>query len=305
MDRWLPELSGAELKVLLYLARRTFGFHRNLVEVGLRRICTGIPGKDRGTGLHIETASAAVKGLEAKGLVIIQRNPGGRTTYTLPVASGVYGKSEHSRSENPDTPVYGKAVHVERKSSSTERYVQKQIPSGRKVASEAATAPRPNGQTRDTSLKADDEKQNDKPRAYASPEAELHDIFRTKTGAEITRDLLARLREICELRGVTLKQYVEALRAHVPNAWRNPAGFLTDFARKIRSKTASGCAASDLLGIDPMIRETPRCGHCRGTGLQSAGYCDCQLGLDLRVQAQRRSLAESAPAFTAHALLQK
>jgi hypothetical protein len=57
MDHWLPELNGAELKVLLYLVRRTFGFHRNSTEIGLRRICHGQPGRDRGTGLHLETVS--------------------------------------------------------------------------------------------------------------------------------------------------------------------------------------------------------------------------------------------------------
>jgi hypothetical protein len=104
MDRWIPELSGAELKVLLYLVRRTYGFHRDRVEAGLRRrfawgpmrlrsttlsecsagtkdglrrICHGIPGKDRGTGLHLESASKAVKCLESRGLLGLH---GGKST---------------------------------------------------------------------------------------------------------------------------------------------------------------------------------------------------------------------------------
>ena len=123
MDRWLPDLTGAELKILLYLARRTFGFHRDCVEIGLRRICNGIPGKDMGTGLHIETARSR-RSLEAKGLVTAKRRTGGRTTYTLSVME-VYGKSEHPCSEIPNSTAFGKSVHEERKSSS-ERNVQKQ-----------------------------------------------------------------------------------------------------------------------------------------------------------------------------------
>jgi hypothetical protein len=128
MDEWLPDLGGAELKVMLYLIRRTFGFHRQRVEVGLRVICNGVPGKDRGTGLHLETAAVAIKSLEAKGIVLTDRQPGGRTTYTLPVSSAVYGKSERSRSENPNTEVYGKSEHEERKVN-TERKLKSSSPS--------------------------------------------------------------------------------------------------------------------------------------------------------------------------------
>ena len=65
MDRWIPELSGAELKVLLYHFRRTYGFHRYRVEAGLRRIFYG----------------RAVKCLEARGLLRNERRSGGRTIY--------------------------------------------------------------------------------------------------------------------------------------------------------------------------------------------------------------------------------
>jgi hypothetical protein len=127
MDEWLPDLGGSELKVLLYLIRRTFGFHRHQTEVGLRAICNGVPGKDHGTGLHIETASAAIKSLEEKGILLAKREPGGRTIYTLPVWPAI-GKSEHLRSENPNTMVYGKSEHEERKVTS-ERKLKSSSPS--------------------------------------------------------------------------------------------------------------------------------------------------------------------------------
>lgn len=299
MDRLLPDLKGADLKVLLYLARWTFGFHRDCVEVGLRRICNGRPGKDRGTGLHTETASIAVKNLEAKGLVLAKCQPGGRTTYTLPV-SQVYGKSEHARSEIPNSRAYGKSVHEEINSSS-ERNMQKErrglTVEQREVRKPAAT-PRP--RHKEPSTKADDEEPKASPRLpYASPEDELRDVHRIKTGVEIAPDLLSRIKETCELRGVTLAQYAEALRPHVPNAWRNPAGFLTDFARKIHSKTPGGNSASALWRIDLTVKETARCKECGGLGNKNGEYCKCQLGRDLKQVEQRHArVADKAPTQT-------
>ncbi len=301
MDRWLADLSGAETKVLLYLARRTFGFHRDRVEVGLRTICNGMPGKDRGTGLHIETASTAVKGLEARGLVVPNRQPGGRTTYTLPV-SEVYGKSEHPRSEIPNSRAFGKSVHEEINSSS-ERNTEKERRSSaveQREAQKPAAAPRPRTKAQKPSMKADDEEPKASPRLpYASPGDELRDVHRTKTGVEIAPDLLSRIKETCELRGVTLAQYVEALRPHVPNAWSNPAGFMTDFARKIHSKTPGGNSAPALLRIDPSVKETARCKECGGLGIKNGEYCNCQLGRDLkRVEQRRAQAADKAPTET-------
>ena len=297
MDRLLPDLTGADLKVLLYLARWTFGFHRDCVEVGLRRICHGRPGKDRGTGLHIETASIAVKNLEAKGLVLAKCPPGGRATYTLPV-SELYGKPEHPRSEIPNSRVYGKSVHEEINSSS-ERKIQKETRSSaveQREARKPAATPRPSTKAQNPSMKADDEgPKPNPPLPYASPEDELRDIHRTKTGREIAPDLLLRIKETCELRGVTLMQYVEALRPHTPNAWSNPAGFMTDFARKIRSKTPGGNSVLALLRIDTRIKETARCRECGGVGMKDGEYCNCQLGRDLkRVEQRRARIADKA-----------
>ncbi len=300
MDRWLADLSGAETKVLLYLARRTFGFHRDRVEVGLRTICNGIPGKDRGTGLHIETASIAVKGLEARGLVIPKYQPGGRTTYTLPV-SEVYGKSEHPRSEIPNSPAFGKSVHEERKSSSETNTEKKSLgPTAEQRPKKLARIPGPQTNRRNSPMKADDEKAKANPRPpYANPEDELRDLYRTKTGLEITPYLLSRLKETCELRRVTLTQYVETLRPHTPNAWSNPAGFLIDFARKIHSRTPGGNSTPVLLRIDPSVNETARCKSCGGVGIKNGDYCKCQLGRDLKLMEHRRAQdTDKAPTQT-------
>jgi hypothetical protein len=277
MDRWLPELSCAELKVLLYLMRRTFGFQREQHAAGLRRICDG-------TGLHLETVADAVKRLRARGLLSYKGRPGQRNVYTLRFTKEVYGKSEHRCSEKPNTEVYGKSEHVERKSSS-ETKPKKENYKGR-LADQDAEPPK----VRQTLSKPihsnsdDDEPKNRQ--SYAVPEDELRSIYRNKAGQEISRDLLNRISETCELRGVSMSRFLDELQPHVPNHWKNPAGFLTDFARKFKSKV-SGSATAQTSVSALTVKESPRCAKCRGIGRVDGGYCVCQMGLELQRVEQR------------------
>jgi hypothetical protein len=78
-DVWLSELTGSQLKVLLYIVRRTFGFKKDADRISLTQICEGIvtrEGKvlDRGTGLSRTSASRAVKTLESLGLIVVRRS---------------------------------------------------------------------------------------------------------------------------------------------------------------------------------------------------------------------------------------
>src|SRR5258708_38372413 len=70
-DELLADLSGAELKVLLYICRRTFGFKKESDTISLTQIANGIvtrEGKvlDKGTGLSKRHVQRALKRLEAK-----------------------------------------------------------------------------------------------------------------------------------------------------------------------------------------------------------------------------------------------
>jgi phage replication O-like protein O len=78
-DDLMAHLSGAELKVLLYVIRRTFGFKKESDNISLKQICNGITTKeweilDRGTGLSLSTVQPALKGLIEKQCVITVRN---------------------------------------------------------------------------------------------------------------------------------------------------------------------------------------------------------------------------------------
>src|ERR687894_192365 len=96
-DEQLPDLSGAELKVLLYIMRRTFGFKKDHDNISLNQICRGITTRagrvlDRGTGLSKSTAQLAIKGLLEKNIVLttkrVSKEKGNEaTTYELNVPS--------------------------------------------------------------------------------------------------------------------------------------------------------------------------------------------------------------------------
>lgn len=92
-DVLMPDLTGAELKVLLYICRRTFGFLRSSDDISLSQIENGITRQDgtqldRGTGLGRSSVKRALTALESKNIIIRQQNQdhkGGHlpTTYAL------------------------------------------------------------------------------------------------------------------------------------------------------------------------------------------------------------------------------
>jgi DNA-binding Lrp family transcriptional regulator len=77
-DDLLADLSGAEVKVILYICRRTFGFKKESDTISISQMTGGIQKKDgdqldRGTGLSKDSVARAVKGLEEKGVILRTR----------------------------------------------------------------------------------------------------------------------------------------------------------------------------------------------------------------------------------------
>jgi hypothetical protein len=77
-DEQLPDLSGAELKVLLYVIRRTFGFKRESDTISISQMLNGLhtyDGRrlDRGVGLTKKTLLLAIKSLEEKNVIFTER----------------------------------------------------------------------------------------------------------------------------------------------------------------------------------------------------------------------------------------
>ena len=78
-DELLPLLSGAELKVLLYITRRTFGFKKESDRISLSQITSGITKAngdplDYGTGLNEWTVLKALKSLRSMNIIVAHRN---------------------------------------------------------------------------------------------------------------------------------------------------------------------------------------------------------------------------------------
>lgn len=88
-----PELEHGELRVLLYIIRRTFGFKKQSDHISLNQLVEGIRKRDgevldRGAGVSKSTAVRAVKGLIEKGIIVAARNSSPdrgyeATTYSL------------------------------------------------------------------------------------------------------------------------------------------------------------------------------------------------------------------------------
>ena len=77
-DEFMPHLSGAELKVLLYIIRRTFGFKKESDNISLQQLLHGITTAegtvlDRGTGLSKKTLLETIKSLMEKNLILTER----------------------------------------------------------------------------------------------------------------------------------------------------------------------------------------------------------------------------------------
>jgi hypothetical protein len=78
-DHVMQELNEGELKVLLYIIRRTFGFKKQSDDISLAQMVEGIVTKegkvlDRGTGLSKKTIMAALRSLKDKNLIEATRN---------------------------------------------------------------------------------------------------------------------------------------------------------------------------------------------------------------------------------------
>jgi hypothetical protein len=91
-DEWLPVLGDAELRVLLYIVRRTFGFDKRSGDtISYKQFIAGITTRDgrvldRGCGVKNRTnLSRALQQLEARGLVrrIPGRTPDGDAAVTF------------------------------------------------------------------------------------------------------------------------------------------------------------------------------------------------------------------------------
>src|SRR3954447_25896659 len=78
-DELLLQLDNAELRVLLYIIRRTYGFKKSSDDISIGQMVDGITRKDgtvldRGTGLARTSVKRAIRGLLEKNVIIRKHN---------------------------------------------------------------------------------------------------------------------------------------------------------------------------------------------------------------------------------------
>jgi hypothetical protein len=134
-DQFLSKLGEAELKALLYIIRRTFGFKRDHDSISFNQFLRGITRRDgrvldEGCGVRDRTTlSRALKSLETKGIIhsekgVDERGENETTIYSLRFREdrpqGVVGNSYHPSRNNPP-PVVGNSYPQETGSQETVR----------------------------------------------------------------------------------------------------------------------------------------------------------------------------------------
>ena len=82
-DYWLPRLSDAELKVLLYIVRRTLGFRKQADAIKPAQFLSGVTSRsgaqlDGGCGVSQKHLYRALSDLQSKGLISVQRRVSAR-----------------------------------------------------------------------------------------------------------------------------------------------------------------------------------------------------------------------------------
>jgi hypothetical protein len=114
IDKQMAFLSGAEVKVMLYVFRRTLGFKRHADNISLNQLLSGITKRDGtrldyGTGLSKSTLLGAIKSLVERKLIIVEQRQSDErgnepTTYRLNFATPLGIKNDLGVSEN-QTPL--------------------------------------------------------------------------------------------------------------------------------------------------------------------------------------------------------
>jgi hypothetical protein len=110
-DVLAPRLTEAELRVLLYVVRRTFGFGKSADAISLKQLTEGITARDGrildyGTGMSRKGVIAGIKGLLEKGVINVHKRLDDRgenqvNVYTLRFRNGVV--TEGNYGSNPST----------------------------------------------------------------------------------------------------------------------------------------------------------------------------------------------------------
>ncbi len=119
-DELLSVLSGAEIKVMLYIIRRTLGFKKSTDAISLTQFEKGIVTKDnhvldKGCGLSRETICKALDSLEKRGCIKSQKSSNSKNEKAINVYS-IRFKGDQTVVGKSDYPLVGKSDYVVKQS---------------------------------------------------------------------------------------------------------------------------------------------------------------------------------------------
>jgi hypothetical protein len=71
LDFLIPQLPEGEGRCLLYICRRTYGFHKEMDRISFSQFVNGIKGKDNGCGCCRSVVAMALKNLNEAGAILV------------------------------------------------------------------------------------------------------------------------------------------------------------------------------------------------------------------------------------------
>ena len=113
-DEIYSNLGYAELKVLLYLMRRTYGFHKKADKISLTQFEKGIEGLDNGTGLARKNIFQALDSLVKKELVVINKK-GRINSYSMYLDSDLSLGTQSTQTRYAKLPELGTQSNPQKK----------------------------------------------------------------------------------------------------------------------------------------------------------------------------------------------
>lgn len=169
------------------------------------------------------------------------------------------------------------------------------------VSADSVLPPNPREKKLDMLKRADDDENEPALKApLPIPKEEFLRRLKERHGEKFDAEETARL-VLFDLNnhGLTLDQYLAFDELKTTGKLLNPGGYYRDLVKKLSNKHRAQALeetllSTKLLQIGPISQE--RCAKCRGVGriLDSPGYCDCRLGIDLKRADQRIALDKAA-----------
>jgi len=254
IDDLMSELTGSELKVLMYITRRTFGFGKKSDNISLNQIANGITKKDgtildKGTGLSIRQVIYAINILDDKGIIKKVKRASKEkgleaTNYSLKFKKDLFEPlCKNFSSPNAESSVVQKKViqHKEIQQQENEKNVVADSKNGKELIDKLIEL-KVKKEVAESIVKEQDHKKIEKYMAYVKQKVS---------------------------QGSDIKSIPGYLIDAIKNSYKLPENFKTESdISSLREKQANRCYSNDYEGlgdclVEGTIRLKPCCDYCK------------------------------------------